>query len=65
MGSGRFVAPKTFEVRLMTGGTRVLAADQIFLNLGTQATIPIPGPQGCDSALPISKRWSSTACLHI
>ncbi len=44
MGSGRFVAPKTLEVRLNGGGTRVLAADQIFLNLGTQATIPdVPG----------------------
>jgi pyruvate/2-oxoglutarate dehydrogenase complex dihydrolipoamide dehydrogenase (E3) component len=40
MGSGRFVAPKTLEVRLNDGGTRVLAADQIFLNLGTHATIP-------------------------
>jgi len=44
MGSGRFVAPKTLEVRLNDGGTRVLAADQIFLNLGTHATIPdVPG----------------------
>src|SRR4029077_8958714 len=44
MGSGRFVAPKTLEVRLNDGGTRVLAADQMFLNLGTQATIPdVPG----------------------
>jgi len=46
MGSGRFVAPKTLEVRLNDGGTRVLAADQIFLNLGTHATIPdVPGLQ--------------------
>ena len=44
MGSGRFVAPKTIEVRLNGGGTRVLAGDQVFLNLGTHATIPpIPG----------------------
>ena len=33
MGSGRFVAPKTLEVRLNDGGTRVLAGDQIFLNI--------------------------------
>src|SRR5262249_12952164 len=32
MGSGRFVAPKTFEVRLNNGGTRMLAGDQVFLN---------------------------------
>src|SRR6516162_5788226 len=44
MGTGRFVAPKTLEVRLNDGGTRVLVGDQVFLNLGTHATIPpIPG----------------------
>ena len=44
MGSGRFVAPKTLEVQLNDGGTRVLAGDQVFLNLGTHAAIPnIPG----------------------
>src|SRR3954469_10956979 len=44
MGSGRFVAPKTVEVRLNGGGTQVLAGDQVFLNLGTHATVPpIPG----------------------
>jgi pyruvate/2-oxoglutarate dehydrogenase complex dihydrolipoamide dehydrogenase (E3) component len=44
MGSGRFVAPKTLEVRLNDGGTRVLVGDQVFLNLGTHAAIPnIPG----------------------
>jgi pyruvate/2-oxoglutarate dehydrogenase complex dihydrolipoamide dehydrogenase (E3) component len=44
MGAGRFVAPKTLEVRLNDGGTRVLAADQVFLNVGTHAAIPsVPG----------------------
>src|SRR5262249_24644767 len=44
MGSGRFVAPKTLEVRLNEGGTRVLAGDQVFLNVGTHAAIPhVPG----------------------
>jgi pyruvate/2-oxoglutarate dehydrogenase complex dihydrolipoamide dehydrogenase (E3) component len=44
MGDGRFVAPKTLEVRLNEGGTRVLAGDQVFLNLGTHPAIPaIPG----------------------
>jgi pyruvate/2-oxoglutarate dehydrogenase complex dihydrolipoamide dehydrogenase (E3) component len=37
MGSGRFVAPKTLEVRLNEGGTRLLAGDQVFLNVGTHA----------------------------
>ena len=44
MGTGRFVAPKTLEVRLNDGGTRMLAGEQIFLNLGTHAAIPnVPG----------------------
>src|SRR5437016_4823163 len=44
MGTGRFVAPKTVEVRLNDGGTRLVAGDRVFLNLGTHATIPaIPG----------------------
>jgi pyruvate/2-oxoglutarate dehydrogenase complex dihydrolipoamide dehydrogenase (E3) component len=44
MGTGRFVAPKTLEVRLNDGGTRVLAGNQVFLNIGSHAAIPdIPG----------------------
>jgi pyruvate/2-oxoglutarate dehydrogenase complex dihydrolipoamide dehydrogenase (E3) component len=44
MGTGRFVAPKTFEVRLNDGGTRVLAGEQVFVNVGTHAAIPsLPG----------------------
>src|SRR5256885_3776709 len=48
MGTGRFVAPKTLEVRLNDGGTRVLAGDRVFLNLGTHATIP-PTPGLADA----------------
>lgn len=40
IGSGRFVAPKTLEVQLNDGSKRVLAGDQVFLNLGTHAAIP-------------------------
>jgi pyruvate/2-oxoglutarate dehydrogenase complex dihydrolipoamide dehydrogenase (E3) component len=44
MGSGRFIAPRTIEVRLNDGGTRVLAGDQVFINVGTHAAIPnVPG----------------------
>src|SRR5213593_47296 len=44
MGSGRFVAEKTLEVRVNDDGTRVLAGDRVFLNVGTHATIPnVPG----------------------
>src|SRR5262245_52894657 len=53
MGDGRFVAPKTLEVRLRDGGgTRVLTGEHIFLNLGTRATIP-PAP-GLADARPLT-----------
>jgi pyruvate/2-oxoglutarate dehydrogenase complex dihydrolipoamide dehydrogenase (E3) component len=44
MGNGHFVAPKTLEVRLNDGGTRMLAADKVFIDVGTHAAIPnVPG----------------------
>jgi len=44
MGTGWFTAPKTIEVSLNDGGTRVLTGDRVVLNLGTHATIPdVPG----------------------
>lgn len=44
MGSGRFVAPKTIEVTLNDGGTRLLIGDQVIINVGTTASIPnVPG----------------------
>ena len=52
MGIGRFVAPKTLEVRLNDGGARVLAGDQVFLDIGTHAAIPsVPG---LDAARPLT-----------
>jgi pyruvate/2-oxoglutarate dehydrogenase complex dihydrolipoamide dehydrogenase (E3) component len=52
MGSGRFLAPKTLEVTLNDGGKRVLAADKVFLNVGTHAAIPnVPG---LESAQPLT-----------
>jgi pyruvate/2-oxoglutarate dehydrogenase complex dihydrolipoamide dehydrogenase (E3) component len=52
MGTGNFVAPKTIEVRLNDGGTRVLAGDQVFVNVGTHAAIPnVPG---LDAAGPLT-----------
>jgi pyruvate/2-oxoglutarate dehydrogenase complex dihydrolipoamide dehydrogenase (E3) component len=52
MGDGRFMAPKTLEVRLRDGGTRVLTGERVFLNLGTRATIP-PTP-GLADARPLT-----------
>jgi pyruvate/2-oxoglutarate dehydrogenase complex dihydrolipoamide dehydrogenase (E3) component len=40
LGEGRFIAPKTLEVQLKDGTTRVLEGDQVFLNVGTHAAIP-------------------------
>src|SRR5438067_631699 len=52
MGSGRFAAPKTLEVRLNDGGTRVLAGDRVFLDIGTHAAIP--GVPGLEAARPLT-----------
>jgi pyruvate/2-oxoglutarate dehydrogenase complex dihydrolipoamide dehydrogenase (E3) component len=44
MGQGRFVGPKTIEVGLSEGGTRVLRGKIVVINTGTRARIePIPG----------------------
>jgi pyruvate/2-oxoglutarate dehydrogenase complex dihydrolipoamide dehydrogenase (E3) component len=44
MGTARFTGPRTVEVFLAEGGTRVVTGDHVFLNLGTRATIPdVPG----------------------
>ena len=49
MGTGRFTAPKTIEVNLNNGSTRVLTGDRVVLNLGTHATIPeVPGLAGAE-----------------
>jgi pyruvate/2-oxoglutarate dehydrogenase complex dihydrolipoamide dehydrogenase (E3) component len=52
MGSAHFAGPKTLEVTLNSGGTRVLSADQIFLNLGTHAALP--GVPGLDASRPLT-----------
>src|ERR1700751_703920 len=52
MGNGRFVAPKTVEVKLNDGATRVLAADKVFLNVGTHAAIP--NIAGLEAARPLT-----------
>jgi pyruvate/2-oxoglutarate dehydrogenase complex dihydrolipoamide dehydrogenase (E3) component len=47
LGEARFVAPKTVEVKLNDGGTRLLEGERVFLNLGTRPSIPpIPGLAG-------------------
>jgi pyruvate/2-oxoglutarate dehydrogenase complex dihydrolipoamide dehydrogenase (E3) component len=44
MGRGSFIAPRTIEVDLADGGTRVLHARRAIVSTGSRATIdPIPG----------------------
>jgi len=52
MGSGRFVAPKTLEVELNDGGTRVLVGDRVFIDIGTHAAIP--SVAGLEAARPLT-----------
>src|SRR5262249_33945540 len=44
IGTGRFVGPKTLEVALNEGGTRLIAGDEVVVNVGSHAAVPdIPG----------------------
>jgi len=44
MGAGRFVGPRSIEVQLNDGGTRVVQGGQVVINVGTRATVPdVPG----------------------
>ena len=44
MGRGRFVAPRTVEVLLNEGGTRLLSGENVVVNVGSHAAIPdVPG----------------------
>jgi pyruvate/2-oxoglutarate dehydrogenase complex dihydrolipoamide dehydrogenase (E3) component len=44
MGEARFTEPKTVQVTLNAGGTRLLHGERVFLNLGSRASIPdVPG----------------------
>jgi pyruvate/2-oxoglutarate dehydrogenase complex dihydrolipoamide dehydrogenase (E3) component len=44
MGTGRFIEPKTIEVLLNDGGTRVISGEHVVVNVGTHAAVPnIPG----------------------
>src|SRR5215831_19306936 len=44
MGEARFTEPKTVQVTLNAGGTRLLRGERVFINVGTRASIPdVPG----------------------
>jgi pyruvate/2-oxoglutarate dehydrogenase complex dihydrolipoamide dehydrogenase (E3) component len=43
-GEARFTEPKTLQVTLKAGGTRMLRGDRVFLAVGTRASLPdVPG----------------------
>jgi pyruvate/2-oxoglutarate dehydrogenase complex dihydrolipoamide dehydrogenase (E3) component len=52
MGVGRFVAPKTIEVSLNDGGTRVLHGNRVVVNVGTHAAVP--DVSGIEAAQPLT-----------
>jgi pyruvate/2-oxoglutarate dehydrogenase complex dihydrolipoamide dehydrogenase (E3) component len=44
MGSGRFTGPRTIEVALANGGTRVVQGENVVINTGSRAILdPVPG----------------------
>jgi pyruvate/2-oxoglutarate dehydrogenase complex dihydrolipoamide dehydrogenase (E3) component len=44
MGEARFTAARTVDVELLSGGTRTIRGERVFLDLGTHATLPdLPG----------------------
>ncbi len=52
LGSGRFIAPRTIEVSLPDGGTRILRGRDVAIGTGTRAHLPsIPG---LDEANPLT-----------
>ena len=52
LGHGYFVAPRTIQVDLQTGGTRRLRGTNVIIGTGTHATLP-PVP-GLESAKPLT-----------
>jgi pyruvate/2-oxoglutarate dehydrogenase complex dihydrolipoamide dehydrogenase (E3) component len=44
IGSGRFIGPKTIEVAVADGGTRVLRGEKVIISTGSRTSVePIPG----------------------
>ena len=44
MGEARFTEPKTVQVTLNSGGTRMMRGERVFISVGTHASVPeVPG----------------------
>jgi len=66
MGEGRFVAPKTIEVKLNDGTVRLLRGKKILINTGTHALIPaIPGLQEANPLTHIEALEQDTIPDHL
>ena len=52
MGTGRFVRPNTIEVSLNDGGTRLVLAEQVVINVGSHAAVP--NISGIEAARPLT-----------
>jgi pyruvate/2-oxoglutarate dehydrogenase complex dihydrolipoamide dehydrogenase (E3) component len=66
MGSGRFVGPRTIEVALNDGGTRVLAGSKVVVDVGTHAAIPsIPGLKAAEPLTHIEALELDTLPPHL
>jgi pyruvate/2-oxoglutarate dehydrogenase complex dihydrolipoamide dehydrogenase (E3) component len=52
MGNGRFLASKTLEVHLNDGGSRVLAGERVFINVGSHTAVPPVA--GLEAARPLT-----------
>ena len=66
MGSGRFVGPRTMEVALNEGSTRVLTGGKVVVNVGTHAAIPsIPGLEAAEPLTHIEALELDTLPPHL
>jgi pyruvate/2-oxoglutarate dehydrogenase complex dihydrolipoamide dehydrogenase (E3) component len=49
VGEARFTEPKTVQVTLNAGGTRLLRGERVFIDVGTRARVPdVPGLAGAE-----------------
>lgn len=59
MGTARFVAPRTVQIALNDGGTRLIRGRDVVVNTGTTPALPhLPG-------LPEADVWTSETILHL
>jgi pyruvate/2-oxoglutarate dehydrogenase complex dihydrolipoamide dehydrogenase (E3) component len=59
LGTARFVAPRTVEIRTRNGGTRRIRGDDVVINTGTPPAVPdLPGIREADV-------WTSETILQL